>query len=75
MDKIDLENVDILVHMGELSNDQQNDLNKKITNEINHNGTKKLLQLANNTKITNLYICLQQVCMDSQIKLWMKNLR
>ena len=51
IEKIDLENVDIIVHMGELSNDPLGDLNKKITNEINHNGTKKLLKHANNTKV------------------------
>ena len=47
----DLNSIDFIVHMGELSNDPLGDLNKELTNCINHIGTKNLLELANNTKV------------------------
>ena len=49
--KEDINNVDFIVHMGELSNDPLGDLDKDLTNSINHLGTKNLLELANNTNV------------------------
>ncbi|MDA8964519.1 NAD-dependent epimerase/dehydratase family protein [Acidimicrobiia bacterium] len=49
--KNDLNDIEIIVHMGELSNDPLGDLNKNITNEINHIATKNLLILADKTSV------------------------
>ena len=49
--KEDINNVDFIVHMGELSNDPLGDLNKELTNSINYFGTKSLLELANNSNV------------------------
>jgi len=42
---------DYVVHMSELSNDPLGKLNPGVTKDINHNGTKLLLNLCNNTNI------------------------
>ncbi len=47
----DIANADYIIHMGELSNDPLGDLNKDLTKSINHLGTKKLLDLANNSGV------------------------
>tara|TARA_B100001057_G_scaffold101073_1_gene98164 strand:+ start:907 stop:1896 length:990 start_codon:yes stop_codon:yes gene_type:complete len=47
----DIGNADYIIHMGELSNDPLGDLNKNLTKSINHLGTKKLLELANNSGV------------------------
>jgi nucleoside-diphosphate-sugar epimerase len=49
--KTDLNEIEIIIHMGELSNDPLGDLNKNITNEINHIATKNLLTLADKTSV------------------------
>ena len=48
--------------MSELSNDPLGNLNEKITFEINHKATVKLLNLANNS--LELSICHLVVCME-----------
>ena len=48
----DLKDIEVIIHMAELSNDPLGDLNKKITKKINHDGTVRLLNLANNTQVT-----------------------
>ena len=47
----DLIDIDVIIHMSELSNDPLGNLNEKITFEINHKATVKLLNLANNSEI------------------------
>lgn len=51
IEKKDLENYEIIIHMGELSNDPLGQLNEKLTNLINHEATINLLKLANKTSI------------------------
>lgn len=50
--KHNLENIDFVVHMSELSNDPLGNLSKNLTNEINHYGTKTLLDLCKGTNIS-----------------------
>tara|TARA_B100000945_G_C20349938_1_gene581751 strand:- start:39 stop:1022 length:984 start_codon:yes stop_codon:yes gene_type:complete len=45
------EDIDFVVHMGELSNDPLGDLDPSLTKEINHLATKNLLEIANSSKI------------------------
>ena len=47
----DLKNIDLIVHMGELSNDPLGNISNELTNEINHEATMKLLDLANNSDV------------------------
>ncbi len=47
----DIENMDLIVHMSELSNDPLGELNKDLTTKINHLATKKLLNLCNNSSV------------------------
>ena len=68
----DLKDIEVIIHMGELSNDPLGDLNKNITKKINNDGTINLLKLADQSDVKNLYICHQLVFMDFQIKLRMK---
>jgi nucleoside-diphosphate-sugar epimerase len=49
--KEDINDIDYIVHMGELSNDPLGDLNKDLTKDINHVATKNLLELANKSNI------------------------
>lgn len=49
--KEDINGADFIVHMAELSNDPLGDLNKDLTQEINHEATVKLLKLAENTSV------------------------
>lgn len=51
LEKKDLENYEIIIHMGELSNDPLGQLNENLTNLINHEATINLLKLANKTSI------------------------
>ena len=39
-----LENIEVVVHMSELSNDPLGEFNFQLTNDINHNSTKILLE-------------------------------
>ena len=48
----DLKNIDIVIHMSELSNDPMGELEPRITREINIDGTKKLISSANNSNIS-----------------------
>lgn len=48
----DLENVDIVIHMSELSNDPIGELAPRITREINIEGTNKLISAANKSNIS-----------------------
>lgn len=45
--KNDLKNIDIVVHMSELSNDPLGEFNPSLTSEINFEATKRLLSLCN----------------------------
>lgn len=47
----DINDIDYIVHMGELSNDPLGDLNKDLTRDINHVATKNLLELADESNI------------------------
>ena len=47
----DLEGIDYVVHMAELSNDPLGEIIPNITNEINHLGTKNLLNICKKTGI------------------------
>ena len=47
----DLLDIDFVIHMAELSNDPLGDLDKNLTNEINHLATIDLLETANNSNI------------------------
>ena len=47
----DLQNVDCVIHMAELSNDPLGELNSKLTYEINHQATINLLSLMEKTNI------------------------
>lgn len=49
--KEDINGADFIIHMAELSNDPLGDLNKDLTQEINHEATVKLLKLAENTSV------------------------
>ena len=49
--KEDFIDIDCIVHMAELSNDPLGDLNKDLTEDINHKATVKLLTLAQNASI------------------------
>tara|TARA_B100000427_G_C15518280_1_gene599168 strand:+ start:2879 stop:3859 length:981 start_codon:yes stop_codon:yes gene_type:complete len=51
IEKKDLNNIDFVVHMSELSNDPLGNLSGKLTFDINQNGTKKLLDLCQDTKV------------------------
>ena len=46
IDEADLEGVDAIVHMAELSNDPVGQLNPHITYQINHEGTVRLAEVA-----------------------------
>ena len=48
----DLKEVDIVVHMSELSNDPMGELQPNITKEINVYGTNQLISAANNSNIS-----------------------
>jgi len=48
----DIENIDIVIHMSELSNDPMGELEPRITREINVGGTKKLISVANKSNIS-----------------------
>jgi nucleoside-diphosphate-sugar epimerase len=52
LDAADLEGVDAIVHMAELSNDPVGELSPTITYEINHQGSVRLAQLAKEQGIT-----------------------
>ena len=47
----DLNDIDAIVHMAELSNDPLGDLNKEVTRKINHEGTMNLLEVANRSNV------------------------
>ncbi len=47
----DLQDIDFIVHMGELSNDPLGELNRNITHQINHLATTRLLELAKKSSI------------------------
>lgn len=47
----DLQDIDFIVHMGELSNDPLGELNRNITHQINHLATARLLELAKKSSI------------------------
>lgn len=47
----DLHNIDIVVHMAELSNDPLGEINKKLTKDINIEGTRKLIELSRTAEI------------------------
>ncbi len=49
--KEDIKDSDFIIHMAELSNDPLGDLNKELTQEINHEATTRLLNLAKNTSV------------------------
>lgn len=49
--KEDLNDIQFIVHMGELSNDPLGDLDINLTEEINHVATKNLLSLADKTTV------------------------
>ncbi len=46
-----LENIEVVVHMSELSNDPLGEFNFQLTNDINHNSTKILLEKCNNSQV------------------------
>jgi nucleoside-diphosphate-sugar epimerase len=48
----DIENIDIVIHMSELSNDPMGELAPRITKEINIEGTSKLISVANKSSIS-----------------------
>lgn len=47
----DIENIDYVVHMAELSNDPLGELSDGLTEEINHIATKNLLEICNNSSV------------------------
>ena len=47
----DIENIDYVVHMAELSNDPLGELSDGLTEEINHVATKNLLEICNNSSV------------------------
>tara|TARA_B100000927_G_scaffold113045_1_gene91364 strand:- start:53238 stop:54224 length:987 start_codon:yes stop_codon:yes gene_type:complete len=51
IEKKDLKNIEVIIHMGELSNDPLGDLNKNITKKINNDGTINLLKLADKSDV------------------------
>jgi nucleoside-diphosphate-sugar epimerase len=51
IDLDDLSNIEVIVHMSELSNDPLGAFNPQLTKEINHNGTKNILKLANHIDV------------------------
>lgn len=46
-----LSNIEVIVHMSELSNDPLGAFNPQLTKEINHSGTKDILELANHVDV------------------------
>ena len=53
----DLKDIEAIVHMAELSNDPLGDLNKEVTRKINHEGTMRLLEIANRSNVkSNLHV-------------------
>ena len=50
--KDDLKNIDIVVHMSELSNDPLGEFNPSLTSEINFEATKRLLNLCNEEEVS-----------------------
>ena len=50
----DLENINFVVHMAELSNDPLGELNPDLTTKINQLATKKLLDLCNKSSVSKL---------------------
>tara|TARA_S200000501_G_scaffold343591_1_gene354669 strand:+ start:298 stop:1278 length:981 start_codon:yes stop_codon:yes gene_type:complete len=46
-----LSNIEVIVHMSELSNDPLGAFNPQLTKEINHSGTKDILELANRVDV------------------------
>ena len=51
IEKKDLKDIEVIIHMGELSNDPLGDLNKNITKKINNDGTINLLKLADQSDV------------------------
>ena len=51
IEKKDLKDMEVIIHMGELSNDPLGDLNKNITKKINNDGTINLLKLADKSDV------------------------
>ena len=49
----DVKNVDYVLHLSELSNDPLGNINSNLTNEINVLGTKKLIDLCNESNVQN----------------------
>ena len=52
IEKKDIENIDFVIHMAELSNDPLGELNPGLTNEINHFATKELLDLCHESSVS-----------------------
>ncbi len=50
----DLEDIDFVVHMSELSNDPMGEIDPSITKDININGTQKLISILNKSKVSKL---------------------
>lgn len=48
----DLKDINIVIHMAELSNDPMGEINHNITKDINIEGTKKLINACNNSDIS-----------------------
>lgn len=46
LEKVDLESVDIVIHLAALSNDPMGELDSRLTFEINHDGAVRVAQLA-----------------------------
>ena len=46
-----LDNIEVVVHMSELSNDPLGEFNSQLTKDINHNSTKILLEKCNNSLV------------------------
>jgi len=51
IEKKDLKDIEVIIHMAELSNDPLGDLNKNITKKINNDGTINLLKLADKSNV------------------------
>ena len=47
----DIENIDLVIHMAELSNDPLGELSNGLTEEINHAATKNLLEICNEASV------------------------
>ncbi len=54
IDEDDIKDIDIVIHMSELSNDPMGEIDPKITQDININGTKKLVSILNKSKVSKL---------------------